>query len=261
MTLIYLNLSQHSFGGELGRNRKETANILGVLQLAIKAHELAIASSLYVVAQQCLQGTLLDFDNGMPFGLLGAEKELKGPSYIISKGYFAAVHYAGGIWGSEITPEDLGRKRHMIVIVIYLFAACVITSLAGPASGVLMIPRVDWFFETSYNYTTTGPTNYPYLLISSSFLQYSNINAGLSYWHNVESLRSVGLAIESSKTGHVFDDELGLVYTNVSTTLGRILNGTWTSGTDATTVMANDILQPYMYILELNDSVCPPTPV
>lgn len=231
-----------------------------MLQLAIKAHELAIASSLYVVAQQCLHGTLLDFGNGMPFGLLGAEKELKGPSYIMSKAYFAAVRYTGSLWDSENTLEDLRRKRHLIVIVIYLFAACVITSLAGPASGVLMIPRVDWFFDTSYNYTTDGPTNYPYLLISSSDILSSYVDPGLSYWHNVEWRRTLGLSIPTSKTSHVFDDDLGLVYTNISTTLGRPLNGKWAGGTDGTTVMANDILQPFKFILEINDAVCPLLP-
>lgn len=197
--LIYLNLVEYTFGAELGTSGTQTANILGALQLAIKAHELTLACSLFVVAQQWLQRTLLDFDTGILF----TENEIGGPSYLISKGYFAAVCYGGRSYGPRngTTLEDLRRKRHVSLIAIFLFLACVITSLAGPASGVLMIPRVDWFLETVHYYYSNTPTNFPYLLVT----QWSGTkqpifhdlgftpDPGLAYWRNFADKRTYGL--------------------------------------------------------------------
>lgn len=49
--LVALNYAEYSIGGEIGGSPGATANILGTLQLAIKAHEITIVASLFMITR------------------------------------------------------------------------------------------------------------------------------------------------------------------------------------------------------------------
>lgn len=84
-TLIYLNFSEYAIGGELGKDQAQTADILGALQIAIKAHELVLLVSLVQIAKQWIHGSLMNANKGLVLGLVGAEESLAAPSFVISK--------------------------------------------------------------------------------------------------------------------------------------------------------------------------------
>lgn len=84
-TLIYLNFREYAIGGELGKDQAQTADILGALQIAIKAHELVLLVSLVQIAKQWIYGSLVSASEGFVLGLVGAEESLAAPSFVISK--------------------------------------------------------------------------------------------------------------------------------------------------------------------------------
>lgn len=144
--LLYLNFSEYSIGGDLGGSQSSSANIIGILQVVIKVHELVIVASLVAIAHQLILSNLMS--SGLLLGLLGAEGSLTTPSFLISAQFWHALGYGfrsiyspGGL---ENGPDRPARIR-ILGLVFFLFLSCLIASLAGPASGVLMIPRVDWF--------------------------------------------------------------------------------------------------------------------
>lgn len=259
-TLIYLKVTEYSIGGELGRNAAATANILGALQLAIKGHELAIVASLVFIAKQWIHDSLLDMNKGVILGLVGAEGSLTAPSFIISKEFLAAICYGlsdGFSWSNRKT-EARARKREMFQLGGFLFIGTIIASLAGPASGVLMIPRVQWFFEKEIILIPehTKPyegIHYPNMLIDPQYAvgQYTfgftgdpfavesfhNVTRPLEYWSFYGERRIRYLATEQEKTMHTTDDRYGKVALNTSTTWGRPLGGNWTGCTNITTTM------------------------
>lgn len=151
----------------------QTANILGALQLAIKGHELAIVASLVFIAKQWIHDSLLDLNKGVILGLVGAELSLSAPSFVISKEFLTAIRYglSGGFWWDSRKSEATARKREMALLGGFLFIACIVASLAGPASGVLMIPRVQWFFDQELILSVPDDTDpyrgihYPNMLI------------------------------------------------------------------------------------------------
>lgn len=70
-----------------------------------------------------------------------------------------------------------GVNRDLFLPMLFLFAATIVSSLAGPGSRVLMIPINDWFLDSAW--TVPGPPapNYPYIMVRLTF-EYSN-NIGI----------------------------------------------------------------------------------
>lgn len=241
IALIYLNLTQYTIGREVGANPAGTANIIGALQLAIKAHELSIVASLYLIARQWIQGCLMDINSGTVLGLVGAERSLAAPSFLISAEFRAA---AG---------KGISGNLRVGALAMFLFSGCVISSLAGPASGALMIPRVDWFFEKELNYPNMPSDNYPHILIDPRLGRgvYKLVNnhvvvdpevlrstlSGLDYWEQFYVQQTSLGIVRVQDTVHEFTDILRRRYTNSSTTWGRSLDGNWTGGTVVSTAM------------------------
>lgn len=263
--LVALNYVEYSIGGEIGGSPGATANILGTLQLAIKAHEITIVASLFMITRQWIQGSLIDMDKGIPLGLLGAEKELGQPSFLISKGYRVTVSY--------VVKQ---RRFDLCLLTIFLFAATVVSCLAGPASGVLMIPHRDWFFDSVLTSTVHTAYNYPYLLALAEF-KYSDIikvimshgsndslldpftptsSSGLSYtfWHDLASSYTDGSLLQTEST---YDSESGLMSNrvNISTTLGRSLENNHTGCTYAKTIMRSDVVERHRFLSEKGSGV------
>lgn len=242
ITLIYLNITQYSIGRDVGANQGSTANILGALQLVIKAHELSIVASLYLIARQWIQGSLMDVTSGTILALVGAERSLAAPSFLISAEFRAAAR------------KGVSGNMRVCALAMYLFAACVICSIAGPASGALMIPRVDWFFDKELTYPNMPSNNYPHIIINGRFGRGEHTAvehhlvfdlsvlqttlSGLDYWEQFYIQQATLGVVRVPDTIHEFTDIAGRRYTNTSTTWGRPLDGDWKdSGTTVGTVM------------------------
>lgn len=253
IVLLTLNFIRYPIGGEVGNNAKATADILGALQLAVKAHELTIVASLVAIAKQWIHGNLMDLDSGLPLGLLGAEKELAAPFFVISRGYLASVRHVWNIWRrrNQNILADSKPKRMVWPLLVFLFAACGISALAGPASGVLMIPRIDWFFEKDYPLPPHSRMTYPHILInyrsgnSTNFniavdLLVPNVTLTTDHWIDSRYISAIFGSVPEKLTRHRFSDPFGLLAVNTSTTWDRMLDDNRTGSTLATIVMDYD---------------------
>lgn len=120
-TLLWLNFTEYAIGGEIGRSPKSSADILGALQLAIKAHELLIVASLITIARQMIIGDLLD--GGIVLGLLGAEASFSTPSFVFT-GEFTQSFLFGlrSIYKSEKDP--IYRKMLWLASFFFGLAYC-----------------------------------------------------------------------------------------------------------------------------------------
>lgn len=257
ITLIYLNLTNYAIGGELGENAAATADILGALQLPIKAHELAIVSSLGSIAREWILGNLMDVNKGMLLGLVGAEGSLGEPSFLISGRYLAATQYAlsSALWWRQSTPEETARKRGILKLAAFMCIGCILCALAGTASGALMIPRVDWFFRKTITLPITfaWTNHYPNIMIDQRYgygkydpfysqgpfgvQGFGNIDYFMKYWDDYASRRGLFLSVHQTELTHTASDFYGEMAINTSTTWGRMLGGNWTGSTTARTTM------------------------
>lgn len=264
--VIYLNLAEYVIAGELGKNSAQTANILGALQLVIKAHELCIVASLVCIAKQWILSSFMDMDRGMVLGLVGAEGMLGQPSFLISKEFYAAFSYGlSGLWWRQSGTQ---KKRQIFTLSVFISLACVISALSGPASGALLIPRVDWFFEREFTGLSMSPTyHFPNILIDQRYgygmfygqrvdpfasLTSDELSSLLIHW---DSYMAVQDNTSSDKTvvqeeRHSPGDLWGRPVTITSTTWNRAMGGDWTGSSTATITMRSC---DFNIIFELNN--------
>lgn len=226
---------RYAIRGELGRDPDETANILGAVQLLIQMHGLSISASLFQIARQWIQGSLLTLDRGIPLGLVGAERELGSPSFVVSHGYLAAVKYSVSLWGAQMR-DDKRRKWDVGMVTAFLFVSCIVSVLAAPASAALMIPRVHWFFEKKFQFlgSQTGRSTIPSILVPPQLGNGTYGAAGidpttlyaddgaLAYWDQLSSSGYIGPTMETCTT-HQVPTSWGITYVNTTTTRGRSL--------------------------------------
>lgn len=211
----------------------------------------------------------MDVKIGTVLGLVGAERSLGAPSFLVSGEFLTAAR------------TGLSGNWRVCALAVYLFAACVISSLAGPASGALMIPRVDWFFEKQLTYLDMPNDHYPNILIDPRLGQgqfnlvddhtifdedvIRSTTSGLDYWEQFYIQQAALGVVRVENTVHEFTDLAGRRYTNSSTTWGRPLNGDWNGGTRVSTSMGvgiNQIRNALSYERSQNphDKVRPRTP-
>lgn len=184
----------------------------------------------------------MDVKNGTILALVGAERSLAAPSFLISAEFRTAVR------------KGVSGNMRVCALALYLFTACVISSLAGPASGALMIPRVDWFFDKELTYPNMPGTNYPHIIINGrlGWGEHAAVEhhlvfdldvvhttlSGLDYWEQFYIQQAALGVVRVQDTIHEFTDIAGRRYTNTSTTWGRPLDGDWKDcGTTVGTVM------------------------
>lgn len=268
IVLIWVNVTRFAIAGELGRDETDTANVLGALQVAVHMHGLTISASLFQIARQWIQGSMLNLDRGIPLALVGAERELGLPSFVISHGFLAAVKYAASLWSGPQTYGDFRRKWDVGMVTIFLFFSCIVSVMAGPASGILMIPRVQWFLDSAVNfpYMRDDWNTYPHIMVPPElgYGNYSNpteflsldpfpallIDRSLRYWNEFsKSARVLGPATEDV-TRHHIPTTLGIWYINTTTTWGRSMHDEPGTGSSyAKSIMHNDAIRG---ILALN---------
>lgn len=283
-TLIYLNYTEYAIGGELGHKstQAETANILGALQLVVKLHELIIVASLIAIARQWIHTTMIDPTKGTVLSLVGAEGSLAQPSFLLSKEYYSAIMY--GLHGALSPPQyrnsqEARRRREMLFLAVFLSLGCVVSSLAGPASGVLMIPRMDWFYEKQLTLDSSidnpGGTHYPNILIPPGYANgvyewgktgdpftsegFGQVERMLESWRFYCMRRMMFLAVKRREMQHRYEDQWGQVTLNTSTTWNRTLGSTmWAgNGTTIRTTMRNSILHITSVLLSREHEVLP----
>lgn len=242
--LVYLNFTECFLGPQLGSRGSslDSANILGFLQIIVKAHELSLIASIVSIAEQYILRDLLG--DGLLLGLLGAASAISNPSFLISTRFMCALKFGlQSIYSGRPTPDGLRTLR----LVVMLFFACVIAGLAGPSSAVLMIPRVDWFYHGHSYYRAFPRSTVPTILLGTApviiggqAFPESNpfalpdyiIGCGMQYWSDItwSKIRNPDLTI-AEKSMHLFHDHYGLTYMNVSGSYYRPLDATWTGGT------------------------------
>lgn len=260
IVLIWFNLTEFALGATLGRNSDDTANILGILQALIQMHALSISASLFQIARQWIHGSLLTLDRGIPLGLLGAERQMGLPSFLISHGYLAAAKYSASLWCGSRTPEEIKRKWDVGMVTAFLFVSCVVSVLAGPASGSLMIPRVHWFFDSTHHsdFLQDGSNTYPYIMLppqlghGSHYFSPGNpwsvdpftntIDDRTSeYWHRISGLSQRFIPTDEVLTSHqVPTIASGTVYVNTTTTWGRSMDDEPATGSSYATVIITE---------------------
>ncbi|TPX13527.1 uncharacterized protein E0L32_005998 [Thyridium curvatum] len=131
-------------GRFIGRDLEGPLNMdgvkMGLLQVAAKMQELLIIASLTTVILHVLRAQLASGD-GVPLGWLASDKAFTQIRSIFdSSSYF----WSPDFWGGLLAYRGHRWKRNLPVIVL-LGVGGIIAALAGPASAILMIPRVmEW---------------------------------------------------------------------------------------------------------------------
>lgn len=244
LVLVWLNLSHYDIGGEIGSSSKSSADIIGALQLVTKLHEILIVASLANIARQLIVRHLLT--DGIVLGLLGAEAAFTAPSFIVSAEYLHALRFGfGGLFTPRhVSPDSLRIQRKVFGLALFIFWACVLSSLAGPSSAVLMIPRVGWSCFAQLTYTPNLINNIiPSIMISSIDEPAVNLWAlpssnflGLEYWDSYFR-NSAWNSTDNEHFEHAFQDHGSKIFMNVTGSYSRQLSGTWDGGTEITGIM------------------------
>lgn len=103
-----------------------------VYQVVAKIHEVAIQASLATVVFSYIRYEMT-IGNGIPFGTLFSGLQISQIAYLWSMEF----------WGSLRSPHlPLGRK---ITLLFLIFVFILLASLSGPASAILLIPRLDFW--------------------------------------------------------------------------------------------------------------------
>lgn len=129
---------------------------LQAFQFAVKAHEILITISITDIVLHRVRWDLLVLGE-MPFGFLTSAYQLSRVEYLFS------YQFWGAAWRLRKGPGHLRRLSLGLLIML----ACALTLTVGPSSGVLMIPKLNWwplewpFGSTSLNLFSSNRENDP----------------------------------------------------------------------------------------------------
>ena len=101
-------------------------------QLMAKIHEIMIQASISAVVFSCIRSEMA-LGSGIPFGLLFSGLQITQISYLWSMEFWGALR--SGRWGTS--------RRWLLVLLIPL--SIVLATTCGPASAVLLIPRLQYW--------------------------------------------------------------------------------------------------------------------
>lgn len=145
ITVLILTFQNHYIGTIFdGIIASETLNLL-LLQVAAKAQELLIISSLAIVIFHITRTELL-FGDGIPLGLIGAGLLFGNLTYFISPEFIGSLRYSGSKW----------RKARLLFLLI---VAGLTAALAGPATAVLIVPRKQQIAAGGTHFYIKGGNN------------------------------------------------------------------------------------------------------
>ena len=130
IALLYLNFVGYYIGSELAGYKNQDSAKVNALQFVAKFHEVTMMSSLTVIIFTMLRRKLVS-DTKVPLGALFSGFEFANIQYLWSR----------ELWGSFVPMAQACGWFYVFSLVL----ATLIVPLIGPASALLMIPRLhDW---------------------------------------------------------------------------------------------------------------------
>ncbi len=159
IVIIALNLRGFFIGFELAGIPGHDAISMAALQVTAKLQELLIIASIGSVLYHRIRYDLLHW-RGVPFGLLGSGLSFTQISYL---------------WSPEFLSGITCKLDWPLYVTV--FASAIIASTAGPATAVLVIPRVVSFpagYTTYYINGTRGDLWPDYMEMSKYLPNYTN---------------------------------------------------------------------------------------
>lgn len=122
--------------GNSAGSRYSIDEILNVLQIVAKVHEILIVTSLshlvlYYIRQQ------LCFPSGLSFGLFTSAYQTTSSGHPLSQGFWQTC--------KSLTSKRTFQWRAFGLVLLMVFAA-LLGIAAGPASAIAVLPRLDWWY-------------------------------------------------------------------------------------------------------------------
>lgn len=197
-----------------------------------------MVASLVTIARQMIIRNLMK--NGIVLSLLGAESAFTAPTFFFSAGYVQLLGFIFSGRKLERDPNMIAVRRRMFGIGLFISLSWLVAALAGPASGVLMIPRVDWRLFAERSFTPTANSTFPNILIGtkrgdffSNVFEYpASDESGLKYWElYVENAAWNSTIAGEDDLQHRFGDIGHVQYINTTGLYSRDLDAQWTGGT------------------------------
>jgi hypothetical protein len=158
VVIIALNLNGFFIGFELAGIPNHDQIDMAALQVAAKLQELLIIASIGSIVYHRLRHDLLT--QGLPFGLLSSGVSFTQVSYIWSPEFVAAL-----------------TCRSNSTLTLFVILSVIVASTAGPATAVLIIPRMIQFpaGETEYYINGTSDHLWPsYIGLENYLPDYTN---------------------------------------------------------------------------------------
>lgn len=122
--------------------RSGTTELLGVLQLAAKAHEMLIVYTLSKIVLYYLRAFLAS-SSGMPFGILAS-----GYAQYLGKPQIEFGFWSG--FGATWTGRHIHWRPFLFTMLVLL--STFIGLAAGPASAIALIPQLNWWHSSDLFY-------------------------------------------------------------------------------------------------------------
>ena len=141
ITIITINFKGYFIGAELSGLQNTTHLSLAVLQIIAKIQELLIVASTANIIYHQIRHDLTS-QRGIPFGLISSGISFTQLSYYWSPAYLAAV------------TRKSHWRLHCLLVVSGLLAAT-----AGPATAVLLLPRLITYSVGETTFFINGSTN------------------------------------------------------------------------------------------------------
>lgn len=146
--ILVLNIRGVYIGADFtGPIKSETLNLL-LLQIAAKIHELMIVGSLAVIVLHAVRYELL-FGDGLPLGLIGSGISFSQLEFFFRKEFYGSTIY----WFNH---KHTARK---ICFIVLLIACGLITTLAGPSSATLLVPKTQSWPSGGTEYFLNGTSD------------------------------------------------------------------------------------------------------
>ncbi|MCJ1324857.1 hypothetical protein MMC10_001519 [Thelotrema lepadinum] len=165
--LISINYSSLYIGGGFSATADD-AFYLALYQVAAKVQEMLCVASLSTVVLQVLRNELLA--DGVPIGLLGSGIWFSQISFVWSPEFLVAV-------GSSL------RSFRKLRLCIFILLTGILAVVIGPASAVLLIPRIQTVPAggTSYFLNGTAEQLWPRIMTSDSQLEVCKLENSTKY--------------------------------------------------------------------------------
>ncbi|MCJ1401737.1 hypothetical protein MMC11_004954 [Xylographa trunciseda] len=130
-----MNLKGYFIGAQLsgGSDPSTQAIYTLCLQVTAKLLELTVVASLGVIVLDVIRYLLFFDDQGLPLGLAGTKNALYSVTLLASPSFWSGI-------------RGLKSWRKRILVTLLIVACCLLATLIGPSSALLLIPivRTDW---------------------------------------------------------------------------------------------------------------------